>query len=229
MAAGLQGRGGVKGVAVGFRIQRLEPLHGQRTVTLLDELRVSLFGVASVGLYEILVDDATRGRIDARIATDGSAVAGVVIAAPASYWRSALLAHPSLALQCAASRLRNHAGQRVHRFPPPPRLPADVNNARPPYTWNEPGDAWRVVIVGTGAASRGRGIATRLYERVMEDRSLVARIAADNSASLRLHQSLGWQLFPDGDVILGVHTRQADGRAGAGGAVRTPRAQPTSR
>jgi L-amino acid N-acyltransferase YncA len=42
----------------------------------------------------------------------------------------------------------------------------------------------------------------------MRDRSLVARIAADNHASIRLHRSVGWRLYPDGEVVLAVHERR---------------------
>jgi hypothetical protein len=41
----------------------------------------------------------------------------------------------------------------------------------------------------------------------MRDRSLVARIAADNHVSLRLHRAVGWRLYPDGGVVLAVHER----------------------
>jgi hypothetical protein len=44
----------------------------------------------------------------------------------------------------------------------------------------------------------------------MSNRSLVARIARDNVASLRLHESLGWRLYPDGDVVLAVHQHDAN-------------------
>jgi len=51
-----------------------------------------------------------------------------------------------------------------------------------------------------------------LYRGVMADRSLVARIARDNEASLRLHASLGWRLYDDGDVVLAVHVCEAPNR-----------------
>jgi len=77
--------------------------------------------------------------------------------------------------------------------------------ANPPLTWDRPGGAWRIIFVGTARLARGQGVAHRLYADIMSDRSLVARIARDNLASLRLHESLGWRLYPDGDVVLAVH------------------------
>ena len=72
-------------------------------------------------------------------------------------------------------------------------------------TWAEPGDAWRIIYVGTAPAARGRGIGADLYRTITAERPLVARIAADNTASIRLHRSTGWQLFRDGEVLLAVH------------------------
>jgi len=41
----------------------------------------------------------------------------------------------------------------------------------------------------------------------MAERSLVARIAKDNTPSIRLHRSLGWRLYADGPVVLAVYER----------------------
>jgi len=48
-------------------------------------------------------------------------------------------------------------------------------------------------------------VAADLYRALMRDRSLVARVAPANHASIRLHRSVGWRLYPDGDVVLAVH------------------------
>ena len=81
----------------------------------------------------------------------------------------------------------------------------------PPVTWSNPGNAWRIIFVGTAPEARGAGIAASLYRSVMRDRSLVARIARDNHASIRLHRAVGWRLYADGDVVLGVHLNAEDG------------------
>jgi ribosomal protein S18 acetylase RimI-like enzyme len=86
-------------------------------------------------------------------------------------------------------------------------------------TWDRPGDAWRIIFIGTAAEARGRNVASALYRNLMADRSLVARIALDNVASIRLHQSAGWSLYRDGGVVLAVHVRQPahhSGRAATG-------------
>jgi len=178
------------------KIRRVDRQHAERTIELLDELKVSLFGVQSHPLHVALVSDAVAGTIDARVALEGVSMRGVVLAAPSRYWRLALLKHWRVASACLRARFR-HAGRKRATEP---SLPSS-----PPRTWDHPGDAWRIIFVGTTPAARGQGVARQLYGDIMSDRSLVARIARDNVASLRLHESLGWQLYPDGDVVLAVH------------------------
>jgi hypothetical protein len=86
-------------------------------------------------------------------------------------------------------------------------LDVELDGGPPPRTWTHPGDAWRIIVVGTAAEARGLGVAAALYRAVMRDRSLVARIAADNEPSIRLHRSVGWHLYRDGDVVLAVHVK----------------------
>jgi len=184
-----------------MEIRRVDRKHAEATIALLDELKVSLFGVQSHPLHLALVSDAMAGTIDARVAVDGVSVRGVVLSAPSRYWRLALLKHWRVASACLRARFRDASERRpagVSDQPGPRPLP-------PPRTWDHPGDAWRIIFIGTAGAARGQGVARRLYGDIMSERSLVARVARDNAASLRLHESLGWQLYPDGDVVLAVH------------------------
>ena len=185
-------------------IRAVDRQHAKRTIELLDELQVSLFGVQSHPLHVALVSDAVAGTIDARVALEGVSVRGVVLAAPTRYWRLALLKHWRVASACMRARFR-HAGQTRATEP---ALPPSSSR-----TWDHPGDAWRIIFIGTARAARGQGVARRLYGDIMSRRSLVARVARDNVASLRLHESLGWQLYPDGDVVLAVH-ESVDATAG---------------
>jgi hypothetical protein len=184
-----------------MEIRRVDRQNAEPTIALLDELQVSLFGVQSHPLHVALVSDAIVGTIDARVALEGVSVRGVVLAAPSRYWRLALLKHWRVASACLRVRLRD-AGKRPTAETPGESVPTP---ASPPRTWDRPGGAWRIIFVGTARLARGQGVAHRLYGDIMSDRSLVARIARDNLASLRLHESLGWQLYPDGDVVLAVH------------------------
>ena len=201
-----------RAAATAVTVQRLEPTQASQTVALLEALRVSLFGIQSRRLHDMLVGDAVARRIDCRIALASDGVCGVVLAAPRSYWTSALLTHWSVAFDCVRARLSARRHPRA-----PGSSPAIAHAAAPsvgddagppPRTWANPGDAWRIIVVGTAPAARGRGVAADLYRAMMRDRSLVARIAADNHASIRLHRSVGWRLYPDGEVVLAVHERQ---------------------
>lgn len=197
--------------------------HAAAAVALLGELRVSLFGVQSKRLHEALIQDGLDGTIDCRVATEDERLAGIVLAAPASYWRRALLRHWVLGVECLVARLESR--RRSARLQPnevrPDERPAKAARYEDVRTWANPGDAWRILFVGTAAAARGQGVASALYRSVMADHSLVARIALDNDASLHLHRSLGWQLRLDGDVMLAVWSL-----SGSGGRMRPNTVQP---
>jgi ribosomal protein S18 acetylase RimI-like enzyme len=213
--------------ATEIAVQPLSSEFSRQTAALLDELRVSLFGVQSARLYATLTSDALHQRIDCRIAIAADRVCGAVLAAPRSYWLSTLVRHAGLALACAQGRLLaprpspetdppGRAGESLHlagdRKPaaaPAGPVHGGYDSSRPPRTWATPGDAWRIIFVGTAPEARGLGVAAALYRALMRDRSLVARIAADNAPSLRLHRSLGWRLYLDGDVVLALHLKPA--------------------
>jgi ribosomal protein S18 acetylase RimI-like enzyme len=215
--------------STGITIQALDPQHARQTAAVLDDLRVSLFGVQSARLYATLTADALKQRIDCRIATAADQVCGTVIAAPHSYWLSTLVRHTGLALASVRARLlaRPSPGEtdlRV-RADEPQRLggnreagsAADAavhgrfDTGPPLRTWTDPGDAWRIIFVGTEPEARGLGVAAALYRALMRDHSLIARIAPDNEPSIRLHRSVGWRLYPDGDVVSAVHLKPAIG------------------
>src|SRR5262249_19108263 len=155
-----------------MRVTAVDSAHAGATLALLDSLKVSLLGTSSARLHAALVADALAGRIDCRIALEAGEVRGVVLAAPASYWRAACLWHWAVATECVMARLtaRRPHGHARARFPAAPFLPP---SAAAGVTWRRPGAAWRVIFVGTAEAARGRGIAAALYRSVMRDRSLV--------------------------------------------------------
>jgi len=195
--------------AAAVTVQPIERADASPAVALLDVLRVSLFGIHSRRLHHALIADGVARRIDCRLALAGDDVCGVVLAAPRTYWTSALVTNWGVALECVQARLfaRGDRHSAVAGAAAVRRADLAYDSGAPPRTWADPGDAWRIIIVGTAPAARGRGVAAELYRAVMRDRSLVARIAADNHASIRLHRSLGWRLYPDGDVVLAVHER----------------------
>ena len=189
-----------------MNIRHVDQHHAPQAIELLGDLRLSLFGIRSRRLHTALVNDGVKRCIDFRIAVESEKVCGVVLAAPASYWRSAPLKHWGLAVESLRARL---AGRRAGTRSPAgsDTTALSTDSGAPPRTWSAPGDAWRIILIGTAAAARGKGIAAELYRAMMADRSLVARIALDNTPSIRLHRSLGWRLYPDGEVALAVHLR----------------------
>jgi hypothetical protein len=195
-------------------VQPIDRRHAADALNLLGELRLSLFGVQSRRLHTALVDDGLRRRIDFRIALDANGVCGVVLTAPASFWLQAPVMHWGLALECLQARITGGGSSRhpVLRADAASNVQAD--SGAPLRTWSEPGDAWRVILIGTAERARGRGVAAQLYRSVMADRSLVARIALDNGPSLRLHRSLGWRLYRDADVVTAVYVRDHSAAAG---------------
>jgi hypothetical protein len=188
-------------------VQPIDRRHAAESTDLLSELRLSLFGIQSTRLHETLVDDGIARRIDFRVALDSDKVCGAVLAAPASYWVRAPLIHWRLAIECLKDRMPGRAARHQESATSDAVTPFQPDSGEPARTWSAPGDAWRIILVGTAARARGRGVAAQLYRSVMADRSLVARVALDNAPSLRLHRSLGWRLYRDGDVALAVYVR----------------------
>lgn len=183
-------------------VQSIAAVHAADTVALLGDLQLSLFGTESRRLHTILVADGVAGRIDYRVAVDADRVRGVVLAAPRRYWWSAPMRHWRLAVECLP-------GPGRHTYTGGPAADSESLASPlavpPPYSWRRPGRAWRVILIGVAVDARGKGLATQLYRAMMVDRSLVARIAYENRASIRLHRSLGWKLYRDGDALLAVH------------------------
>ena len=199
--------------ATAIAVHHLDAEHARQTASLLDDLRASLFGIQSGRLHGALVADALGGRIDCRIATISNQVCGTAIAAPRGYWTWALARHPDLAWACVGARLLARSARATgtpgESTPETPQnMPFD--SGPPPLTWTAPGQAWRIVIVGTAPDARGLGVGAALYRTLMRDRSLVARIAVDNTPSIRLHRSVGWRLYRDGSVVLAVHLKSGD-------------------
>src|SRR5204863_8506335 len=99
--------------------------------------------------------------------------------------------HWALAFECVRARTaRREAPASSSANEVRSDLGALMESGTPPVTWNNPADAWRIIFIGTAPHARGRGVAGELYRSMMANRSLVARIALDNTPSIRLHHSL---------------------------------------
>jgi hypothetical protein len=189
-------------------ITRLTERYASHATALLGELRVSLLAVCSASLQRALIEDAVAGRIDSRVALDDSRVVGIVLAAPREYWWQLPIWHWSVAREILRARLMLSEGHaRSARDAAEPDVLALLDTGSPVRTWTHPRDAWRIIFVGTAHSARGQGVAAQLYRDLMNERSLVARVDLRNRPSIRLHRSLGWRLYRDGDVALAVHLR----------------------
>src|SRR3954463_14088116 len=100
-----------------MNIERVSQKYATRTVTLLEDLHVSLFGISSQRLLTIIVNDGIRAAIDCRIACDQGEAKGVVIAAPASYWRSLPATHWDIAMASLRARLAAHPATSLAAIP----------------------------------------------------------------------------------------------------------------
>jgi ribosomal protein S18 acetylase RimI-like enzyme len=141
-----------------------------------------------------------------------------------AFWRGALLRRPGVLLRVLATRLRARRARRAAPAGggPPDALPSAPDGALEPGTfpdsslaghrWEDPdGDhGARIVFVGVRPAFRGGGIGEALYRAFFDAAAargatlVLARIARDNHASIRLHRAAGWSLYRDADGVLAV-------------------------
>jgi ribosomal protein S18 acetylase RimI-like enzyme len=161
--------------------------------------------------------------IDCRVAVEDGDVIGIILTAPASYWWQAPLRHPLMAIECAYARFvrqrrrrrRSNGVKQAGATPPPP--PCQFQEGPPPRTWAEPAGAWRIMFMGIAPTARRRGVGGRLSSAVAADRPIVAHISCDNVASIRLHASLGWSFYRNGDVALVTNAAPVQSTAAAAG------------
>jgi ribosomal protein S18 acetylase RimI-like enzyme len=167
-------------------------------------------------VHALVASDAARGDrcVLALIARIGGTPAGFVVATmdTRSYWRAALRRRPAALLAVIAARL----AQRRHRTRPsgdtprshtasvpavsPPLAPA----ATAPLQWSvDAPDLAKIGFIGVLPEFRRQGVGEALYRALFDaaasrgGRAVLARIAADNVASLWLHHAAGWDLFRD--------------------------------
>jgi ribosomal protein S18 acetylase RimI-like enzyme len=153
-------------------------------------LEVSLAGVQSRALYRALCRDALRGgQVVCLVAAADGQVAGFVTALihAAAYWKRFARRRPLLALRILAGRLFRRKTAR--RGAASPAAPA---------SWAESSERIaKIQFIGVAKEFRGRGIGVELYRRLaahLRERGLEridARVAGDNTASLRMHRAAG--------------------------------------
>jgi ribosomal protein S18 acetylase RimI-like enzyme len=200
---------------------------------MLGELNVSVSGLVSPLMHRALAQAGARGEpgVIALVATVGGEPAGFVVATRDSgrFWPRLLLRHPTLAIRVLLSRRRQRGaasptgaaagGATAEDADPTLRFPQASHAA---HAWADDGPSIvKIIFIGVRPAFRQRGVGDLLYRRLFEEAAMrgahavLARIARDNAASIRLHEAAGWQLYRDSTGILAVRP------------VSTPRSQST--
>lgn len=201
-------------------------------VRMLGALRVPLGSVGGPRMHAAVADDAVASHpgLLALVAHLGDEPAGFVVATldTRRYWRSLLLRRPALLARVLGTRLGarlsgSRSGSRAAEVAPPDRgtgpEPAVVlgSEGEAPLRWTDDArDVAKIAFIGVLPAFRRRGVGEALYAALFAAalgrgaRAVLARIAADNLASLRLHHAAGWRLFTDADGPFAVYVLGPD-------------------
>jgi GNAT superfamily N-acetyltransferase len=175
----------------------LERRHHSAAIGLMDELRISVGGLMDKALYRAMCSSSEVCCVTARAGED---LAGIALVEFNRRW---LWRRPLLVARMVMSRLRSKNAARGESAAPPLALPKN-----PPIHWSD--RAPRVLFIGVAPSWRGKGVGKSLYEAMFDEirrrshKYLLARIAPDNTASLRLHEETGWALYEDDGVVFAV-------------------------
>lgn len=139
------------------------------------------------------------------------------------FWQSFAWRHPFLAISIATRKLRGGRGGR--RPADQTKLiarddePSELLEAEGIKLWRESSPhIAKILHVGVLANFRGRGVATSLYRRLMDELALrgVQRLDAwidpGNIASLRLHQETGWSILRQNNGYIATISLKRDGQ-----------------
>jgi ribosomal protein S18 acetylase RimI-like enzyme len=180
----------------------LRPADVPQLLTLLRQVRPSIAGVASEPMYRALLREALRGGdLFCVVASDRDKVLGYVLAARnwQRFKRNFLLRHPLLALRILGQRLFT---QRRQSPQPSSLATVAVDRTGPQWEQSSPTIA-KVLHIGVDPDARGGGVGKALYlflASYLEPRGIQridACVEADNLASLRLHERVGWTVRKD--------------------------------
>jgi ribosomal protein S18 acetylase RimI-like enzyme len=190
-------------VAQPFLLRLLQPEDHAQAIDLMDQLRISVGGLLDRKLYSAICNSSRE--ICCVVARKEQELAGIALVELSRNW---IRRRPLLAVRMAIAKYRLRATSVSSAEPAHPAPPANVfppaQNA--PVRWAD--GAPRVLFIGVDPAFRGQGAGKLLYHAMFEEIRrqgkdwLLARIATDNLASIRLHQETGWMLYEDDAVVL---------------------------
>lgn len=179
----------------------LRPGDAPRLLALLQQVRPALAGLASASVYRAFIREALRGTdVFCVVAGQDDQLHGYVLAARdwQRFQRRFLLRHPRLAFQIVGQRLCTRRRQ------PSSAAAAAADSPGPQWEQSSPTIA-KILHIGVDPSMRGRGVGASLYSFLLPflERQGIQRVdacvAAENRASLRLHERLGWTLRKDPD------------------------------
>jgi GNAT superfamily N-acetyltransferase len=200
-------------VAQPFLLRLLQPEDHAQAIDLMDQLRLSVGGLVDRKLYSAICNSSRE--ICCVVARKEQALAGIALVELSRGW---IRRRPLLAVRMAIAKYRlqaasiSSATEPAHRaagpavFPPSQTAPVRWANGAP-----------RVLFIGVDPAFRGQGAGKLLYHAIFDEIRkqdnawLLARIATDNLASIRLHQETGWMLYEDDAVVFAVKDLRQSG------------------
>ncbi len=186
-------------------------------VSFLSSASLSIGGAVNPRLYDALYRDGlTNRRLTTVIAVHGTELAGIVtsIVQPSDYWKRFLIRRPFFLFEVLQRRIGQsiYARRSVYAnavLQPLPDAPSIVGTSS--YSWSQSDKhIAKVLFIGVAPKFRRKHLARDLYMRLFENLTLQgmfridARIEKDNLGSIKLHHSVGYELYREGAHILAV-------------------------
>jgi ribosomal protein S18 acetylase RimI-like enzyme len=180
----------------------MQPEDHAQAIDLMDQLQISVGGLVDRKLYSAICNST---EICCVVARQEQHLTGIALVELNRGW---IRRRPLLALRMVIAKYRlrrasvSPATQPVNHVPP--AIPFPSSHAAP-VRWTDA--APRVLFIGVDPAWRGQGVGRLLYDAMFDQIRqrgndwLVARIAADNLASIHLHKETGWVLYEDDGVV----------------------------
>lgn len=196
-----------------FLLRLLQPEDHAHAIDLMYRLRISVGGLIDRKLYSAICNSSRE--ICCIVARKDQDLAGIALVELSRDW---IRRRPLLAVRMAIAKYRlraaslSSATKPAHQAAPPAVFPPSQNA---PVRWAD--RAPRVLFIGVDPAFRGQGAGKLLYHAIFDEIRkqdnawLLARIATDNLASIRLHQETGWMLYEGDAVVFAVKDLRQSG------------------
>jgi ribosomal protein S18 acetylase RimI-like enzyme len=200
-------------VAHTFLLRLLQPEDHTQAIDLMYRLQISVGGLVDRKLYSAICN--SNREICCVVARKDEALAGIALVELSRSW---IRRRPLLAVRMAIAKYRlrassvSSAAAPAHQAIPSAVFPP-AHSAPVRWADGEP----RVLFIGVDPAFRGQGAGKLLYYAIFEEIRkqgnawLLARIATDNLASIRLHQETGWMLYEDDAAVFAVKELRQSG------------------